>query len=82
MKFLLVISLIVIIGALTFLPSLALGPAFAHFGWARDDWDRLAGATMAGHLLECGAQVTGGYFAPKPYMKQVAYGFCPSTQET
>ena len=44
-------------------PSLTLGPALAHFGWARDDWDRLAGATMAGHLLECGAQATGGYFA-------------------
>src|ERR1700712_2678762 len=44
-------------------PSLTLGPAIAHFGWARDEWDRLAGATMAGHLLECGAQVTGGYFA-------------------
>lgn len=44
-------------------PSLALGPALAHFGWAMDDWDRLAAATMAGHLLECGAQVTGGYFA-------------------
>ena len=44
-------------------PSLALGPAMAHFGWAQDDWDRLAGATMAGHLLECGAQATGGYFA-------------------
>ncbi|MFZ5506258.1 MAG: acyclic terpene utilization AtuA family protein [Pseudomonadota bacterium] len=44
-------------------PSLALGPALAHFGWAMDDWDRLAGATMAGHLLECGAQVCGGYYA-------------------
>jgi hypothetical protein len=44
-------------------PALTLGPAIAHFGWARDDWDRLAGATMAGHLLECGAQATGGYFA-------------------
>ncbi|NUO86333.1 MAG: DUF1446 domain-containing protein, partial [Cupriavidus sp.] len=44
-------------------PALALGPAMAHFGWAWDDWDRLAAATMAGHLLECGAQVTGGYFA-------------------
>ena len=44
-------------------PSLALGPAVAHFGWREDDWDPLAGATMAGHLIECGAQVTGGYFA-------------------
>jgi len=48
-------------------PALTLGPAIAHFGWARDDWDRLAGATMAGHLLECGAQVTGGYFADPGY---------------
>ena len=44
-------------------PSLTVGPALAHFGWAEDDWDRLARATMAGHLLECGAQVTGGYYA-------------------
>jgi hypothetical protein len=44
-------------------PSLVLGPAIAHYGWANDDWSCLAGATMAGHLLECGAQVTGGYFA-------------------
>ncbi len=44
-------------------PSLVVGPALAHFGWARDDWDRLARATMAGHLLECGAQVSGGYYA-------------------
>ncbi|WP_325344714.1 acyclic terpene utilization AtuA family protein [Xylophilus sp.] len=44
-------------------PSLTVGPALAHFGWAADDWDRLARATMAGHLLECGAQVCGGYFA-------------------
>jgi hypothetical protein len=48
-------------------PSLTLGPAIAHFGWDREDWDRLAGATMAGHLLECGAQVTGGYFADPGY---------------
>ncbi|CAN7483204.1 acyclic terpene utilization AtuA family protein [Acidovorax sp. LjRoot194] len=48
-------------------PSLVLGPALAHYGWALDDWDRLARATMAGHLLECGAQVTGGYFADPGY---------------
>ena len=51
-------------------PALVLGPALAHHGWARDDWDRLAGATMAGHLLECGAQVSGGYFAD-PGLKDV-----------
>jgi hypothetical protein len=44
-------------------PSLAVGPAMAHYGWAEDDWPTLGRATMAGHLLECGAQVTGGYFA-------------------
>ncbi len=43
--------------------ALALGPLLHYFGWAEDDWDRLAAGVMAGHLLECGAQVTGGYFA-------------------
>ena len=51
-------------------PSLTVGPAMAHYGWSPDDWDRLGGATMAGHLLECGAQVSGGYFAD-PGMKEV-----------
>jgi hypothetical protein len=48
-------------------PSLTVGPALAHFGWRLDDWDRIAGATMAGHLLECGTQVTGGYYADPGY---------------
>lgn len=48
-------------------PSLVLGPALAHYGWALNDWSKLARATMAGHLLECGAQVTGGYFADPGY---------------
>ena len=43
--------------------ALALGPLMHAFGWCADDWDRLAAGTLAGHLLECGAQVTGGYFA-------------------
>lgn len=43
--------------------SLVVGPAASHFGWKRDDWDRLAGAMVAGHVLECGAQATGGNFA-------------------
>jgi len=51
-------------------PALALGPTMAHFDWRWDDWDAVARATMAGHLLECGAQVTGGYFAD-PGFKEV-----------
>ena len=44
-------------------PSLTLGPALAHFGWDAADWPRLGRATIAGHMLECGLQVTGGYFS-------------------
>jgi hypothetical protein len=43
--------------------SLVVGPAASHFRWQRQDWDRLAGAMVAGHVLECGAQATGGNFA-------------------
>jgi hypothetical protein len=43
--------------------SLVVGPAAWHHGWARDDWDPLAGAVVAGHVLECGAQTTGGNYA-------------------
>ena len=43
--------------------SLVVGPAIARYGWARDDFDALAGATVAGHILECGTQATGGNFA-------------------
>jgi hypothetical protein len=43
--------------------SLVAGPAAWHFGWAADDWDRLAGAVVAGHVLECGTQATGGNYA-------------------
>jgi hypothetical protein len=40
--------------------SLTLGPAAARFGWMWDDWPKLAGASAAGHIIECGAQATGG----------------------
>jgi|HubBroStandDraft_6_1064221.scaffolds.fasta_scaffold22159_4 hypothetical protein len=43
--------------------SLTLGPAIHEFGWDWRDWDRLAAATVAGHLIECGAQCTGGMFS-------------------
>jgi hypothetical protein len=40
--------------------SLVVGPSMHEFGWDWQDWDRLAAATVAGHLIECGAQMTGG----------------------
>jgi hypothetical protein len=42
--------------------SVVVGPAVHRFGWARDDWDRLASAVVAGHILECGPQATGGNY--------------------
>lgn len=51
-------------------PSLVLGPALAHYNWSSDDWQRLGAATLAGHILECGTQVTGGYYAI-PGLKEV-----------
>ena len=51
-------------------PALVLGPLVHAFGWGWTDWHRLAAGTLAGHLLECGAQVTGGYFAD-PGVKDV-----------
>lgn len=42
--------------------ALALGPLIKEFGWAPGDLDQLAGGTLAGHLIECGAQVTGGTY--------------------
>ncbi len=42
--------------------AVVLGPLIHEFGWARDDLDLLAAGTLAGHLLECGAQITGGTF--------------------
>jgi hypothetical protein len=40
--------------------GLTLGPIFHEFGWARDDWDKVAAGTVAGHIIECGAQCSGG----------------------
>lgn len=43
--------------------ALTLGPAIAEFGWGREDFDLLAAGVVAGHVLECGAQATGGNYA-------------------
>jgi len=43
--------------------SVIVGAAAAHFGWGRTDYDRLAGAVVAGHVIECGVQATGGNYS-------------------
>ena len=56
--------------------SLTVAPAVHEFGWALDNWPRLAAATVAGHLIECGAQMTGGMFAdwvPEMDLAHVGY---------
>lgn len=53
---------VVITGRATDAAIVMAAPAF-HFGWQRDDWDRLAGACVAGHVIECGAQATGGNYS-------------------
>ena len=51
-------------------PAIFMAPAIYEFGWSMEDWNRLGKGTMMGHLLECGGQVTGGYFA-EPGKKEV-----------
>ena len=60
----------VVIGGRIADPALTVAPLAHHFGWALTDWQRLGAGTLVGHLLECGMQVTGGYFAD-PGVKDV-----------
>jgi hypothetical protein len=56
--------------------AVVCGPAAWHHGWARDDWDALAGAVVAGHVIECGPQATGGnysFFTEVPGMERVGF---------
>ncbi len=60
----------VVIGGRIADPALAVAPLAHHFGWSLEDWTRLGAGSLVGHLLECGMQVTGGYFAD-PGVKDV-----------
>lgn len=52
--------------------SLTVAPAVHHFNWSWDDWDRLSAASTAGHLIECGAQVSGGLWCNWTEAKDLA----------
>jgi hypothetical protein len=56
--------------------AVVMGAPAHHFGWKREEWDRLAGACVAGHVIECGAQATGGnyaFFTEVPGMEYVGF---------
>ena len=59
--------------------SLVVGPAAWHHGWTETDWDALAGAVVAGHVIECGPQATGGnyaFFTEVPGMEHPGFPIC------
>ena len=65
-------------------PGLVLGPMIHEFGWKADDYDRLAAGTIAGHILECGAQCTGGNYTDwrkVPDMARIGYPIVEATPD-
>jgi hypothetical protein len=67
-------------------PSLFVAPIVTAFGWTLDDWPRVGMATLAGHLLECAGQVTGGYFADPgakdvPHLDRLGFPLAEITRE-
>jgi hypothetical protein len=57
--------------------SVTVGPAAAHFGWDRTDFHPLAGAVVAGHIIECGAQATGGNYSFFTEIPDLSYAGFP-----
>ena len=56
--------------------ALVVGPSAWNFSWKRDDWDSLAGAVVAGHIIECGAHCTGGnysFFEEVPGLERIGF---------
>jgi hypothetical protein len=65
--------------------SLTVGPAVHEFGWRFEDWERLAAATVAGHLIECGGQCTGGMYSgwtPEISLADIGYPIAEISQNT
>lgn len=65
-------------------PGLVLGPLIHEFGWKRDQYDLLAAGTIAGHIVECGAQCTGGNYTDWraiPDMAMVGYPIIEASRD-
>ncbi len=64
--------------------AVVCGPAAYHHGWSRTSWNALAGAVAAGHVIECGAQATGGnyaFFTEVPGMERVGFPFAEIAED-